>query len=201
MNVLLLTPYPESLSSTILDSEDTYIVKSDPIDLRFCLDNKIDFLVSYGYRYIINQSILNEFPLKAVNLHISFLPRSRGAHPNFWSIVEGSVTGVTIHLLDSGLDTGNILIQREVYIDKDFHTFATSYQLLCSEIERLFSRNWVYIRRSESCGWCQQGEVTYHRAAEIDEWIDCLPQMWDTPIRLFQQLAAQKSGSVNPFMA
>ena len=193
MKALILSPYPGALSQAIHASGDHFIARTDPINLNFCLDHQIDFIISYGYRHIIDEPILNHFDLKAVNLHISLLPNSRGSHPNFWSIAEGAPTGVTIHLLDKGLDTGNILFQKEVDINHDVHTFSTSYLLLRREIERLFFINWSYIKRAECRGWHQQGKSTYHRSGEIKQWMDCLPQMWDTPIRLFKQLAFDKS--------
>lgn len=201
MKVLLLSPYPEPLAQAFHDYGDYFLVRTDPVSLDFCLANEIEFIVSYGYRHIIGDAVINQFPLKAINLHSSFLPCSRGSHPNFWSIAEGSPTGVTIHLLDKGLDTGNILFQREVDIDHDIHTFATSYRLLRHELERLFIVNWVYIRRSECPGWRQQGVPTYHRSADIEQWMDCLPQMWDTPIGLFKQLAMDKTSALNSSMA
>ena len=202
MKILLLSPYPHALAEALHEAGDSFIAKSDPIDLDFCLNNQIEFLVSYGYRHMISASVLSHFPLKAVNLHISLLPYARGAHPNFWSIAEGSPTGVTIHLLYEALDTGNILFQREVCIDHDLHTFATSYRLLSRELERLFLRNWHYIRRSACWGWRQEGgsTYTYHRSAEIEQWVDCLPQMWDTPIHLFEKLARKKPGHVHRYM-
>jgi hypothetical protein len=193
MKVLVLSPYADALSECFHNSGDCFLVKTDQITLDFCVDNGIEFLVSYGYRHIIDPTVIQHFSLRAINLHISLLPYSRGAHPNFWSIAEGSPTGVTIHLIDKGLDTGNILFQREVEIEHDVHSFATSYELLCRDLERLFVVNWSYVRRSECGGWSQQGKSTYHRSSEIDKWLDCLPQMWDTPIRLFKQLAAYKS--------
>ena len=200
MKALLLSPYPDSIGTALHEAGDSFVTNSGPIDLDFCLDNRIEFLISYGYRHLISNSILGHFPLKAVNLHISLLPYAHGAHPNFWSIAEGSPTGVTVHLLDKGLDTGNILFQREVHIDHSVHTFATSYHLLCVEIERLFCMNWHYIRRSECCGWRQDREsmYTYHRSNELGQWLDCLPQMWDTPISLFKELADQKTSFEDP---
>lgn len=200
MKVLVLSPYPDALVPAFNKLGDSFVTRSSPIDLEYCIENQYDFLVSYGYRHIISESVLRHFPLKAVNLHISFLPYARGAHPNFWSIVEGSPTGVTIHLLDKGLDTGNILFQREVFIDYDLHTFATSHRLLSCEIERLFMINWKYIRSSQCCGWSQDADSTYHRSTELEQWLHCLPQMWDTPIHLFKQLAKRKPGSCLPFI-
>src|SRR5690606_23646870 len=44
----------------------------------------------------------------------SYLPYNRGAHPNVWSIVEETPAGVTLHYVDAGIDTGDIVAQREV---------------------------------------------------------------------------------------
>ena len=49
-----------------------------------------------------------------INLHISYLPYNRGAHPNFWSFVENTPSGVSIHQVDSGIDTGKIVIQKQI---------------------------------------------------------------------------------------
>ncbi len=52
-----------------------------------------------------------------VNTHPSLLPYSRGKHYNFWTIVEESPFGVTLHRVDIGVDTGDILVQRELPYD------------------------------------------------------------------------------------
>jgi len=201
MNVLVLSPYPGAVGQAIHDCGDSYTATSDSIDLEFCVGNRIEFLVSYGYRHLVRSEVLRGFPLKAINLHISLWPYARGAHPNFWSIAENAPTGVTIHLMDDGLDTGNILFQKEVYIDHNKHSFATSHKLLRLEIERLFKLNWRYIRRSECSGWRQQGNASYHRSTDIERWNDCLPSGWDTSISIFKQLAKRKPNGTQHFVA
>ena len=53
-------------------------------------------------------------------MHGSLLPKYRGAAPIQWSIINGdTVTGITTMLMDEGLDTGDILLQSEVYINDD----------------------------------------------------------------------------------
>jgi len=111
MKVLILSPYPGGLLSALSDFGDDYAVISGPVTPQDCIDGDFDFLVSYGYRTILQNDVLSLFPYKAINLHISLLPFCRGAHPVFWSIVERQPLGVTIHQLDEGLDTGNILFQ------------------------------------------------------------------------------------------
>jgi methionyl-tRNA formyltransferase len=195
MNVLLLSPYPERLWTALDLCGDTHEHRADPIDDVFCLEHEIDFIVSYGYRHIIKPSVLKMFPLAAVNLHISMLPHSRGAHPVFWSVLNELPLGVTIHLLDNGLDTGNILFQREVRADCSKHTFASLYNVHCDEIDHLFSLNWRYIRTKECAGWAQQGLPTLHRARDLGRWVNCMPESWNTPITVFRGLAAKDSTS------
>ena len=195
MRVLLLCPYPEALRPALDLSGDTYIECTDPIDKQFCIDHAIDFIVSYGYRHIIKPSVLRMFPLAAINLHISMLPNSRGAHPVFWSVVNELPLGVTIHLLDDGLDTGNILFQREVRVDCNDHTFRSLYNLHCVEAASLFSQSWMYLRAKECAGWRQQGLPTVHRARDLEEWMICMPEAWETPVSVFRGLAAQVSAA------
>jgi len=193
MNVLVLSPRPYLLWPALDLLGDTYVNYADPIDDRFCRDCRIDFIVSYGYRHIIKPSVLRMFPLAAVNLHISMLPNSRGAHPVFWSVVHKLPLGVTIHLLDDGLDTGNILFQREVRVDCHQHTFSSLYSAHCDEIVSLFYESWRYIRTSECAGWRQQGRPTIHRSRDLERWTSCMPDAWETPIATFRDLSAMAS--------
>ena len=52
-----------------------------------------------------------------INTHPSLLPYNRGKHYNFWALVEGSPYGVTIHRVDAGVDTGEIVTQQEITYD------------------------------------------------------------------------------------
>ncbi len=77
-------------------------------------------IVVVGYGRIIPQWMIELPPLGNINLHASLLPKYRGAAPIQWAIANGeSVTGVTTMRIDAGLDTGDILLQREVSIRAD----------------------------------------------------------------------------------
>jgi methionyl-tRNA formyltransferase len=108
------------------------------------LDNT-EFLVSYRYRHILKPDVLDRFPRRVINLHISCLPWNRGCHPNVWSFIEDSQKGVTIHYIDPGVDTGDILAQEEVQFSST-ETLRTSYNTLSARIEELFKRTWPDIR-------------------------------------------------------
>ena len=83
-----------------------------------------DFVVSYGYRHILKPGVIEGLGCPIFNLHISYLPYNRGAHPNFWSFYENTPAGVTIHLIDNGVDTGPIVKQKYVIFKEDEDTFV-----------------------------------------------------------------------------
>ena len=74
-----------------------------------------DAIIVVGYGRIIPQWMIDLPRLGNVNLHASLLPKYRGAAPIQWAVANGeSVTGVTTMRIDAGLDTGDILMQREI---------------------------------------------------------------------------------------
>src|SRR5919204_2980240 len=89
-----------------------------------------DVLVVVAYGRILGEDLLTLAPLGAVNVHASLLPRWRGAAPIQWAVAEGDrETGVTIMRMDTGLDTGDILLQRAVPIG-EADTAATMHDRL-----------------------------------------------------------------------
>jgi len=81
---------------------------------------KPEAIIVVGYGRLIPQWMLDLPPLSNINLHASLLPKFRGAAPIQWAIAKGeSVTGVTTMRLDAGLDTGDILLQKELAITSD----------------------------------------------------------------------------------
>jgi methionyl-tRNA formyltransferase len=77
-----------------------------------------DAIIVVGYGRIIPQWMLDLPRLGNLNLHASLLPKYRGAAPIQWAIARGEeMTGVTTMRIDAGLDTGDILLQKEVAIE------------------------------------------------------------------------------------
>ncbi len=104
----------------------------------------IDLVITFNYRYILKKKILKKLKRPAINLHISYLPFNRGCHPNFWSFVENSPKGVTIHEIDKGIDTGSIIYQKKISfnINKKKHDdFYKTNKILFFEIQKLFLKN------------------------------------------------------------
>jgi methionyl-tRNA formyltransferase len=79
-----------------------------------------DAIIVVGYGRLIPQWMLDLPRLGNINLHASLLPKYRGAAPIQWAIANGeTITGVTTMRLDAGLDTGNILLQRQIAIQPE----------------------------------------------------------------------------------
>lgn len=88
------------------------------IGLMKRLSPDLVFAVAYGQ--ILSGDILKIPCFGAVNLHASLLPKYRGAAPIPWAIINGEkLTGLTTFLMDEGMDTGPILLQKDVPIAED----------------------------------------------------------------------------------
>jgi folate-dependent phosphoribosylglycinamide formyltransferase PurN len=125
-----------------------------------------DLVVSFGYRHILSGVVIASSPAPIVNLHISYLPWNRGAHPNFWSFYDGTPSGVSIHLIDEGVDTGPILYQRQVEFGTP-RTFSQTYRTLIAEIEALFIAHIEEIVSRRFVAVPQRSRGSHHRVADL----------------------------------
>lgn len=77
---------------------------------------------------------------------MSYLPFNRGAHPNFWSFIENTPKGISIHEINHKIDGGKIIVRKKIKISLDNKiTFKKSYMILKKEIEDLFLKNYDLI--------------------------------------------------------
>ena len=181
MIILFLGPQNSPLLKWLIDQDETIIQATDIITPTFIDQNNIDFLISYGYQHILKKDILDKFPNRAINLHISYLPWNRGADPNLWSFIEDTPKGVTIHYLDEGIDTGDIIAQQKIIFGSAGETLANTYQKLQLEVQKLFKEYWPQIK-AETCSRAKQLEHgTFHTAKDGKDIIYSLTNGWDTP--------------------
>ncbi len=89
----------------------------DPATVEFLSGYRPDAMVVVAYGHILPKWMIDLPRLGCINLHASLLPKYRGAAPIQWALMRGEpVTGVTTMRIDVGLDTGDILLKREVEI-------------------------------------------------------------------------------------
>lgn len=93
--------------------------------------------VSILYGYILQESVRVLFSHGIANLHTSYLPWGRGAHPNAWAILEDHPVGITLHLIDGGVDTGPILFQELSYLRNDDDALSLYRRLMLLAEEKL----------------------------------------------------------------
>jgi len=142
-----------------------------------------DLIISYNYDHVIKQDVIDFMNGRIINLHISLLPFNGGFDPNFWSFMENTPKGVSIHLVDSKVDTGDILYQKELFFDEKTETLGSSYKCLNNEIQQLFKDNWKEIKDFSAVPKAQIGSGTFHYKNETDKLRKELGQkIWDIPI-------------------
>ena len=103
-----------------------------------------------------------------INTHPSFLPHNRGKHYNFWALVEQCPFGVTLHKVDAGIDTGDIIFQSP--IDYDWcDTGETLYKKAQLKMVDLFVKSYPSIRRGGFKSAQQdKGVGSFHQASELE---------------------------------
>lgn len=73
-----------------------------------------DLIVTFGMSELLKKNIIDIPNRGCINLHFSLLPKYRGSHPIFWTFYNYDLNpGVTVHYIDEGEDTGNIIYQEE----------------------------------------------------------------------------------------
>lgn len=159
------------------------IISSARVDPRYVFDGSLlrqpevlqkikelqpDIGLSVYFGYILRSEFLNIFPMGVINLHPAYLPYNRGAYPNVWSIVEGTPAGVTLHYVDEGVDTGDIIAQRKLPIEP-FDTGETLYRKLEHACLELFKDIWPLIRDGKAPRIPQsKDQGTYHRVKDVE---------------------------------
>lgn len=103
--------------------------------------SKYDSILSFGYKHIINKELIKKLRIPIINLHIGYLPYNKGSHPNLWSFLDQTPSGVSIHEIDSNIDSGPIILRKIIEFNKSNLTFFYTYNRLKFEIENLFIEN------------------------------------------------------------
>lgn len=181
MTILILSPYPEKIAPA-LDAENLG-ASTDKITEAV---PGAEWVICYGYRHILPPVFLKDYPDRCINIHIGFLPWNRGADPNFWSWFDDTPKGVTIHHMDEGIDTGDIIAQQQmIFSNAGCETLASTYELLHKGAVRLFARMWPIIKHGGGERISQKRMVnagSYHKKADFEPWKDKLPSGWETPV-------------------
>lgn len=144
-------------------------------------------VISYNYRHIVTPDVIEALQGRIINLHTSLLPWNRGSSPNLWSIIDDTPKGVTIHILDEGLDTGDILLQKEMSFDEEKETLRSSYERLNQELVRLLQENWNYILRKQWHPRQQSNGGSKHTTKDLQKFLQGRTFSYDMTIADFKR--------------
>jgi methionyl-tRNA formyltransferase len=151
-----------------------------------------DFILSFGFRKIISENIIKKLKKPIFNIHLSYLPFNRGAHPNFWSFIENTPAGVSIHKINKGIDTGNVILRKKIYFNTSlnkFSTFKKTYNFLFLEAEKLFKKNFNKIYNKKYKKILINHKGTFHYKKDLPKWV----KNWDMNIALAKKIIRKKN--------
>ncbi|HIB01103.1 MAG TPA: formyl transferase [Phycisphaerales bacterium] len=182
MNLLFLGNIDSPLIEIIRSFGEDVITTTLVVTPYYLAEHHIDFIISYGYPHIISEDVIKKMHGKAINLHISYLPWNRGSDPDLWSVADDTPKGVTIHYLDKGVDTGDIIAQKEVACSPE-DTLGEYYDRLHRELQEMFRETWPNIKLGKVPRIKQEGEGSCHLSVDREKFVHLLTKGSDTLVK------------------
>lgn len=128
---------------------------------------ELDYIIGIHFPYIISQRILKIPSVGFINLHPAYLPYNRGWHTPSWAIMEGTRYGATLHFMDSRVDEGDIINQKEcIILPSD--TANSLYQRVKQVELEVFQQSLSELVSLNPPRKKQLGEFTVHSKADLD---------------------------------
>lgn len=178
----LVNHYPEDLALivSVADNEILAIARdaglpciefgsNEEVDNNLRLRNLTpDLGLLVWWPKIVKAPLLNAPKRGFINTHPSFLPHNRGKHYNFWAIVEGVPFGVSLHFVNDGIDTGDIIVQKRVPYDWE-DTGGSLYVKASEAMIEIVKEAYPTIRQETIPRFKQNlEEGSFHLARELD---------------------------------
>lgn len=184
MKILFLHNGDLELAKWLRNKGEAVFSARNKIDVAYLRKIRPEMIISFNYRYKLPLHIIKYPSRGAINLHISYLPYNRGADPNIWSFLENSPKGVTIHFMDEGIDTGDVLFQEKMDFNREKETLESTYNILQIKIKDLFKKNWARIKNSDFTAKQQKfNSGTCHFKRDRIKFEDLIrDEGWKTPV-------------------
>ena len=108
-----------------------------------------EIMLSVFWGYILKPEVFRIPAAGCINFHCSYLPYNRGKNPNVWPIIEGTPAGITLHYIDEGIDTGNVIARKRIDVTP-VDTAQTIYERQIAAFLPLFRETWPSIRAGKN---------------------------------------------------
>lgn len=162
----------EIINASGLDSDQIFVGerKWSEKSLSKVKELSPDIVLVVFWKYLLPKEFFEIPPKGCINFHLSFLPYNRGKNPNVWSIIDGTPSGISMHYIDDGIDSGPILAQRKVEVDVT-DTAKSLYDKLLHEFVLLFKNTWSNVKDNTIHPKSQQQleKGTFHYGEELRE--------------------------------
>lgn len=173
----LLENYLGDLSLVVTTGEDEIFHMVKDANVSVIVQNNLTQLGQADYCYdlgilawwpnIIKAPLLSLPQMGYINCHPSLLPFNRGKHYNFWALVENAPFGVSLHFIDEGIDTGDIVYQRLIPYDWTDNG-ETLYCKAQQTIIELFQESYPMLRSLNITRHKQDlSQGSFHYASEL----------------------------------
>ena len=176
----LIEHYPQDLALIVTIEENeifqeclsqkipVYVFNSSEELLSYLEGLQIDMGILGWWPKLINKQLREKPRLGFINTHPSLLPHNRGKHYNFWAIVEEAPFGVSLHCVDDGIDTGDIVAQQHIpygWCD----TGGSLYRKAQETMVDLFCSTYPKLREGYFQRVPQDSDISsFHRASELE---------------------------------
>lgn len=181
---------------------------------------KPDLIIVVAYGKILPESVLRTPPLGCVNVHASLLPQYRGAAPIHRALINGEkTTGITTMYMTKGMDTGDIILQRDTNIKED-ETVGLLHDRLAEMGAEVLLETIEYIvkgnvfrreqdqekatyapplkREEEIINWEDSARNIFNQVRGMNPWPGAYTFFKEKRLKIWGSRVAQEEGSFKP---
>ncbi len=154
---------------SFLKEEDILTGKEfrEPAGIRKLRELDLHYIVGIHFPYLVPSEVLSIPRIGFLNLHPAFLRYNRGWHTPSWAILEGTPAGATLHFMDSGVDTGDIIHQRALEVSEGDTADSLYKRLKELEVE-VFKEAWPALMDQSFRRTAQkESEGTVHKRKDL----------------------------------
>jgi methionyl-tRNA formyltransferase len=191
VNILFLTSKEATGKhrvTEILKSRDDNVNECHAqIDVSYLERYSIDLIFSDRYPHILQKEVIDFVEGRAINVHPSLLPLNKGVQPLFFSIYNGTKTGVSIHYMTEELDSGDIISQEELFAERD-EKLTSLYIKSRNATTYMLSKHWNEIRNFKMKGQKQKGAGTMNYKKDFERLFAKLPMKWSSSVNEVRNL-------------
>ena len=180
----------ESIRKKLCEQGFEVIVSPDPYDADSVDEFSPDIILSSGYDRLLRPKTIQKYSQRVIKLHAAYLPWARGIGTTLFATILRYPYGVSVHFINEGLDTGNLIARKIVQTEQD-DTLRTFYSKLLSATEDLFFESFPKIVSGQTNGVSQEelGEINTNRSRlQFESVMDICPNGYDTLIADLEKL-------------